>query len=472
MYNKNGRRSEQDVAYEADTDTTSRQPRAQQQHNMSPRSSPRMSHPQHVPLLVKDNRSNGSGYGATTNYNNNAPAYFASQSAAAPQQQPYGQPVYQPQWHPQTIPLPPPPSSHRIPTQQQRDRSSSPAEEIIDASLYYSDEEDYAGFRSGGGPPMFEVSTSLPPPPPENDRDKDRDKLGNRLKSILKNTPFGELTTTVRTGHRRNNSDFAVHNKRPPVYDSLPSGKKAGHRRTSSLAGNETGHWRSSSLTGNERSPLPLHPFQRKSAPPPNNRKRSFSAGQNSSIPKPRHVRSDSVGSAASMASILSDRSIVSDISKSALYMERTEKGKVRFHSPMDNIHLVMDSDLVRGHLYKIPGGPDEEDRYVQYTMQNDDQYTDFLLTDDQGCDCQCPSCSKCHHKMEQMLYPSRYVLRVNDDIYQRVLGEIADSKHPCGLFFCGHHEDVHRPSIFIAVAIVALFFVLILVFTFLSHGT
>lgn len=43
-------------------------------------------------------------------------------------------------------------------------------------------------------------------------------------------------------------------------------------------------------------------------------------------------------------------------------------------------------------------------------------------------------------------------------------MDEVIESKTmPCGLFFCGHHEDVRYPDIKIAVAIVAMAFVVLL---------
>jgi len=47
------------------------------------------------------------------------------------------------------------------------------------------------------------------------------------------------------------------------------------------------------------------------------------------------------------------------------------------------------------------------------------------------------------------------------------MLDEVSESKSmPCGLFFCGHHEDVRYPSIMIAVGIVAMMFILFLALT------
>jgi hypothetical protein len=40
------------------------------------------------------------------------------------------------------------------------------------------------------------------------------------------------------------------------------------------------------------------------------------------------------------------------------------------------------------------------------------------------------------------------------------MVGEISDAHAmPCGLFFCGHHEDVAHPSIAIAMMIVTILF-------------
>jgi hypothetical protein len=166
----------------------------------------------------------------------------------------------------------------------------------------------------------------------------------------------------------------------------------------------------------------------------------------------------------------LSEKSVVSDISRSAFYKEKTSSGKVRFHAPADRIRLVTDTDLEAGHLYRVRAD-DEEDGYIQYTLQSEEA-GDFPLMDDDGCGCECNACVRCQHKMEQMLLSVNYELRVPDNLYQRVLGEISDSKQPCGIFFCGHHEDVDRPSILIAVVMVAIVFGALLAGTFLSHGS
>ena len=80
----------------------------------------------------------------------------------------------------------------------------------------------------------------------------------------------------------------------------------------------------------------------------------------------------------------------------------------------------------------------------------------------DNYCHCTCPNCTTCVHRSSHsgasLLGQSTgtYCLAVEDTIYRRVLDEVCASQSmPFGLFFCGHHEDVSRPSITIAIAIV-----------------
>jgi hypothetical protein len=49
---------------------------------------------------------------------------------------------------------------------------------------------------------------------------------------------------------------------------------------------------------------------------------------------------------------------------------------------------------------------------------------------------------------------------------------EVSASKSmPCGLFFCGHHEDVSHPSVKIAVVLVSILFVAMLLATIYVSG-
>lgn len=366
--------------------------------------------------------------------------------------------VRQPQQSSQPVPRPSRYTTDRS-TPRSRNQSISPMQSRP-PTFDHSDEEDRPSYSypSPRTSPKNEISAKAIQVSRDNESNimNRHERQQSRRKRTMRRVPslseLAEDSGVARPGnHRRNYSDI-LYQKRG---DS--SASKAAHRRINSA---ELQRKEYTEPLSNNRSPLPLHPFQRKSAPPPSTRVRS------SSYSGSRHRRGDSTSSVASLASILSDRSIVSDISKSALYKDVTGTGIVRFHAPIDNTRLVMNEDLVPGELYRVKTGEDEEDRYVSYTMQSDENFSDMLFNES-GCECECIACAKCHNKMEQMLYPSRYVLQVNDDLYQRIIGEISDSKQPCGLFFCGHHEDVARPSILIAVGIVATIFAIMFILTF-----
>ena len=75
-------------------------------------------------------------------------------------------------------------------------------------------------------------------------------------------------------------------------------------------------------------------------------------------------------------------------------------------------------------------------------------------------CRCPCDRCERCHVKSKQ-LPPDLYVMAVDSTLYRRMMDEVVDSRSmPCGLFFCGHHEDVRYPDIRIAMGIVGMVFV------------
>lgn len=496
MY-KNGvarpsRRQEGDSTYDADTDSRrahSRQPLVRQSSKVAPQ------YPQNLPIgsnhtAYEERNGREGGYGAVappaaakssvtaTSATSWIQQFFLhrpdAQTSQPTQKSKFGTSVYRSSWHHHnSFPPPPPPIQHLpLDQQQQGNRSSMPSSHqfSLESMLYYSDEEDSVFEIPTQGLSITEFSTAATVPTLLGPLIREVDvKMGPKNRRILLPhvSSYSELSEAVETtslvtatnNHRRNSSDF--------VYQKPPSS----HRRTSS-AELWAAQKRGSDLPNNsdgtllrDRSPLPLHPFHRKSTPTTAARPRSYSGGPS----KPHHRRGDSASSNTSMASILSEKSIISDISRSILYKKVTNTGQVTFHSPADKVRLVMDKDLQPGHLYRLQGGEDEEERYFQYTLQSEEA-VDFPLTEG-GCCCECVSCAKCQHKVDQQLYPSQYVLRVDDDLYQRVISEISDSKQPCGLFFCGHHEDADKPSILIAIGIIVAFFGGLLVVTYLGQG-
>ena len=129
--------------------------------------------------------------------------------------------------------------------------------------------------------------------------------------------------------------------------------------------------------------------------------------------------------------------SYVTDLSKSALVRGWDASGAIQWQLPQDHVHLWMLPDC--GHLYQLV---DDNDKHHYHGEPDDD-----IL------------CEHCHQPTHPpRLPPARYALTVSPSIYQNLLLELHQSQSmPCGLFFCGHHEDVSQPSIQIAVVLVVV---------------
>ena len=117
---------------------------------------------------------------------------------------------------------------------------------------------------------------------------------------------------------------------------------------------------------------------------------------------------------------------------------------------------------------------------YKRQLVEDEVEYfQDYHITDEavqlvhypSDCQCTCDTCNHCHSRRKQ-LPPTYYVMAVGSSIYRRMLDEVLESKSmPCGLFFCGHHEDVRYPSIMIAAVMVAIVFVVMLLATIYVKG-
>jgi hypothetical protein len=249
------------------------------------------------------------------------------------------------------------------------------------------------------------------------------------------------------------------------------------------------------------------------------NRSRTLSGG-NPLLAKSRHRRGNSSNSYHSMAgdsygagsrdsSMMSMRS---NIAKSSLFGGIDEQGRPIMYYPYEAIRLVMipnkeksgstktslrnststefdDDDtaekeehlpLTIGHLYS-DGPANIEDYYEDYHRISDDleqgitpQWESLdvhpILRKTAGgkggeggkhaaCGCECTNCHACLGKQD-LLPPTNYVVAISDDIYRRMFSEVADAQNmPCGLFFCGHHEDVDYPSVWIPGTLVIILF-------------
>lgn len=242
------------------------------------------------------------------------------------------------------------------------------------------------------------------------------------------------------------------------------------------------------------------------------NRARTLSGG-NPFVSKPTHRRTNSTNSMVSQGD-MSQVSIRSNIVKSSLFagVDPTT-GNVLMHFPYEAIRVVMipdpatqpkkkpakfksqyqsipnydesanndNSHLTIGHLYS-DGPLNVESYYEDYIKvsedleQGDSPQWESLETNQRNasngglCGCQCSNCNACIGKQE-LLPLENYVLPVSDDIYRRMMGEVASARTmPCGLFFCGHHEDVAHPSIWIAGTFLILFFGTLIALSFYTE--
>jgi hypothetical protein len=179
------------------------------------------------------------------------------------------------------------------------------------------------------------------------------------------------------------------------------------------------------------------------------------------------------------MKSNVSMASVVSNISKSEFFGGVDERGIVQMHFPFEAIRLVMiDAEqptLRRGHLY-FDGHVGDFDQFEEYHRLTEGHNDGMLGPQWESldkpanlCGCTCNNCNGCLGKKHLLTQPS-YMLAVDDNVYKAVMGEIADAQGmPCGIFFCGHHEDVAYPSISIAVILVTILFALLLYLAFFT---
>jgi hypothetical protein len=160
----------------------------------------------------------------------------------------------------------------------------------------------------------------------------------------------------------------------------------------------------------------------------------------------------------------------------------------VQLHFPFEFVHLV--TSKRPGMFYKVAVDNDVFERYhcsadpsAAFSWRDDndnDNKDDSFNNDDENdddLDYQLGSPEKTPHyspntqhrhggdgggdggaPIGQPLPPNYFLLTVPETIYRSVLDEIcAAHRMPCGIFFCGHHEDVSRPSICIAVLLLTL---------------
>lgn len=169
------------------------------------------------------------------------------------------------------------------------------------------------------------------------------------------------------------------------------------------------------------------------------------------------------------MMSEASFMSVVSDIRKSSFYGGVDEEtGIAQMHYPNEHIHLSMDPTLEKGMIYKVDVDEELFEEYHRAAEEAMWMEDDDLYVAHHTCGCHCPAClNACQgHTEPRKLRRTRdpfarlprntFCLAVDENVYRRVLDEISQAySMPCGLFYCGHHEDVDSPSIMIAASVI-----------------
>jgi len=221
------------------------------------------------------------------------------------------------------------------------------------------------------------------------------------------------------------------------------------------------------------------------------NRARTLSGGNPL---KPRHRRGNSASSYNTNDSSM--MSMRSNIAKSSFFGGIDKQGRPIMYYPYEAIRLVMVPDQEQnrrskvnrigtsladasddnttereknfpftiGHLYA--DGPKNMEDYYEVYHRIIDQVEQGTTPQWESLDVY-PLRKKERNKekdamcgKQDLLPPTNYVVAVSDNIYKRMLSEVADSQSmPCGLFFCGHHEDVDYPSVWIPGILVIILF-------------
>ena len=122
-------------------------------------------------------------------------------------------------------------------------------------------------------------------------------------------------------------------------------------------------------------------------------------------------------------------------------------------------------------HLYQLSLLSESGCVYKRTLVENEDDYfQDYHITLGDG-QYMSMNCDPVQGPPKQ-LPPAYYVMAVDADIYQRMFDEVSESiSMPCGLFYCGHHEDVDYPSIRIAMVGVMITLSVMLVATICVGG-
>ncbi len=181
----------------------------------------------------------------------------------------------------------------------------------------------------------------------------------------------------------------------------------------------------------------------------------------------------------------------ISDIRKSSL--SYISNGRIQIRLPKDRVRLLMDDYMEAGVLcvekevitqqpeHAVKTTADDEQKITLEANNSEEKMTSPLLQpksyDDQqkegmnqnfalsgGADNNHDKKVINNNEISQANLPElQYVLTIDQDLYRRVLSEMADSKAPCGLYYCCHAFDSKNVNIKVAIGILMFVFSLLL---------
>lgn len=265
------------------------------------------------------------------------------------------------------------------------------------------------------------------------------------------------------------NEAFESPAQRPPKRPEAASvssqdvSPRRSHRRDSSETSRSAKvHTRARSLTTYESSPLKSRGLPRTLS----------SSSLNAAAPSPKHHhrRRSSNSVFSSVESIMTDASmmtLVTDIGRSSMFAGYDEvTGQALFNLPISSVHISMEDrkqGIMPGEFYQMRESDETFENYNQLPggvhFGPGEDFFHGQINHFQ-CSCTCVHCNACESKQPYALPPTSYIITVPNDLYRRVVDEISSSSSlPCGLFFCGHHDDVAKPSLIIPLCILACLF-------------
>ncbi|GAX13435.1 hypothetical protein FisN_34Lh037 [Fistulifera solaris] len=173
---------------------------------------------------------------------------------------------------------------------------------------------------------------------------------------------------------------------------------------------------------------------------------RTLSSSSLNNPPASRHHRRRSSNSVfSSVGSVMTDASmmtLVTDIEKSSLFAGYDRfTGQALFKLPISSVQISVE-EHPNGEFYQVR---ENDQTFENYHHQGED-LVDARINHSSG--------------PRYALPPTRYVIHAPPDLYRRMVDEVCRSSSlPCGIFFCGHHEDVAKPSLMIAVLVLLIVF-------------